>query len=205
MADSDSDNLEKRRTDLANAMTRAAEHSSADGLAGRSALSSSGAIDEQVVAFNVFSKLMASDGIRAALYSVLRRSNYRFISIFRFKDGNATSVVHVDREDLSVHRAAEVADTATYCCYVRDTKGAFVTADAMNDARTAAHPAREAVRSYCGLPILAADGGLIGTLCHYDLEPRDPAQLDLDLLVAVCAAVAASGQIPAYPAVESRP
>ena len=107
-----------------------------------------GQIDQTAVAFRVFANLLQGDGVRAALYSLLRLTDYRFISIFRFKDGKATSAVHVDREDLSVLQAAEVPETATYCCYVRDGNGAFVTADALLDSRTASHAAREAVRSY---------------------------------------------------------
>ena len=159
----------------------------------------SGKIDPTAVAFSVFSKLLASDGLRAALYSLLRRTDYRFISIFRFKDGKATSAVHVDREDLSLLQASEVPDTATYCCYVRDGNGAFVTADTLADTRTEGHPAREAVRAYCGIPLVDAEGGFIGTLCHYDLVPRDPAQLDVALLAQVAAAIAASGLVPPYP------
>ncbi len=144
-----------------------------------------------------------SDGIRSALYSVLRLSNYRFISIFRFNDGMATSVVHVDREDLSLTQASEVSDTATYCCFVRNSGGAFVTADATTDWRTADHPARDAVRSYCGIPIFEPEGALIGTLCHYDFVPRDPEQLNLELLLQVSSALAQSGLVPAYPGLKA--
>jgi GAF domain-containing protein len=165
----------------------------------RSAVSTHGDIDQTVLAFTVFSSLMTSDGIRVALYSVLRKSEYRFISIFRLKDGKATSAVHVDRADLGVLQAGEVDDTATYCCYVLDAKGAFVTADATLDPRTASHVARDAVRSYVGVPIFEPEGELIGTLCHYDLVPRDPAQLDLELLLQVSSAIDRSGQVPPYP------
>jgi hypothetical protein len=158
-----------------------------------------GRIDQTAVAFSVFSKLLAAEGVRAALYSLLRRTDYRFISIFRFKDGMATSAAHVDREDLSVQQAAEVSDTATYCCYVRDGNGAFVTADALIDGRTAQHAAREAIRAYCGVPIMDPEGTLIGTLCHYDVVPRDPEQLDLELLVQASSALAAPGVVPPYP------
>lgn len=164
-----------------------------------SLLTASGAVDETAVALSVFDRLLASDGPRAALYSLLRRTDYRFISIFRFRDGKATSVVHVDREKLAVVQAGEVPDTATYCCYVRDRNGAFVTADAMRDRRTQAHVAREAVRSYCGIPILTPEGELLGTLCHYDFEPRDPAQIDLELLLQAASLLARSDLIPPYP------
>lgn len=165
----------------------------------RPAVSATGKIDQTAVAFNVFSKLLSSDGIRAALYSVLRHSDYRFLSIFRFKDGKATSCVHVDRTDLLATQADEVPDTATYCLYVRNSKQPFVTANAATDARTAGHPARDVVLSYCGIPILEPEGKLIGTLCHYDLVARDPDQLDLELLRRVSSALAQSGLVPDYP------
>ena len=165
----------------------------------------SGAIDATAVAFSVFSKLLESDGIRAAMYSLLRRTDYRFISIFRFQGGMATSAVHVDREDLTATQAGEVPETATYCCYVRDGHGAFVTADALMDPRTVNHAAREAVRAYCGIPIIDPEGGLIGTLCHYDFAPRDPGQLDLELLLQAASAIERSGLVPPYPALAGRP
>lgn len=162
-----------------------------------------GRIDQVAVAFNVFAKLLYSEGIRAALYSVLRRSNYRFLSIFRFKDGMATSCVHVDREDLLAIQAAEVPDTATYCTYVRGGNQPFVTANARSDPRTADHAARDVVLAYCGVPVLESDGTLIGILCHYDLVPRDPAELDLELLLQVSSALAQSGLVPPYPEVKN--
>jgi hypothetical protein len=195
--------LTPRFEDLARAVRAAqpAGHSNADGTPARRTLTRpTGEIDKTAVAFNVFSRLMASGDLRSALYSVLRLSDYRFISIFRFQGGRATSVIHVDRQDLTVTQADEVADTATYCCYVRDAKGAFVTADAMADPRTALHEARDVVRSYCGVPIFETDGEIMGTLCHYDLVPRDPAQLDLELLVQISGAIARSGLVPPYPA-----
>ena len=165
----------------------------------REAVNPDGTINQTTVAFNVFARLLDTDGIRAALYSVLRKSDYRYISIFRFKDGRATSAVHVDRDDLNVQQAAEVADTATYCCHVRNTGEAFATADASADPRTADHPAKNVVRSYVGVPIVTPDGELLGTLCHYDLVPRDPSRLDVELLVQVSSALARSGRVPPYP------
>ncbi len=156
-------------------------------------------IDQTEVAFRVFSNLLASDGIRAALYSLLRRTDYRFIAIFRFKGGKSASVVYVDRENLGDLSAGEVPETATYCSYVRDRDVAFVTADAMEDARITEHVAREVVRAYCGLPLTSAQGEFIGTLCHYDLVPRDPEQLNPGLLLRVAPLLVASGLIPDYP------
>lgn len=158
-----------------------------------------GSVDQTAVAFRVFQRLLDAGDIREALYSLLRLTDYRFIAIFRFQDGRATSVVYVDREDLLATQADEVPDTATYCCYVRNGNKAFVTADALLDPRTATHVARDVVRSYCGIPIMEPEGALIGTLCHYDLVPRDPNQLDLDLLLQAASAIEQSGKVPPYP------
>ena len=191
-----------RRRQLADAVRDSSAHGAEAG-ASRPAASTlvraDGRVDQTAVAFRVFAGLLQSDGIRAALYSLLRLTDYRFIGIFRFQGGMATSAVHVDRENLSVLQAAEVPDTATYCCYVRDGGGAFVTVDALLDSRTAGHAAREVVRAYCGIPIVDPEGALIGTLCHYDLVPRDPEQLDLELLLQAASALSAPGAVPPYP------
>lgn len=190
------EDFERSLDGLKKAVVAARSHSSAMPVA---LVTDKGHVDETAVAFNVFAKLLASDGIRSALYSVLRRSNYRYLSIFRFKDGKATSCVHVDREDLTATQAAEVPETATYCSYARAAKTPFVTANASEDTRTIGHVAREVVLAYCGIPVLESDGTFIGTLCHYDLVPRNPEELDLELLLQVSSALATSGSIPPYP------
>lgn len=143
--------------------------------------------------------LLASSGAREALAYVVGLSDYRFIGIFRFSNGRANAAIHYDRENPGVMAATEVPDTATYCCYVRDSKGMFTTANAMADPRLVAHPAREAVLAYCGIPILEPDGHLLGTLCHYDVEPRDAAHLDLQLLMQVASLLEQGGHVPPYP------
>lgn len=150
-------------------------------------------------AFARFSQILDERGARDALAFVLDLSAYRYIGIFRFHDGRANAAIHIDRENPSVTAAQEVPDTATYCCYVRDSQGAFTTANSMLDSRLADHPAREVVLSYCGVPVIDPEGELLGTLCHYDRVPQDPSQLDLDLLVQVASALQQGGHIPPYP------
>ncbi len=60
-----------------------------------------------------------------------------------------------------------------------------MTANTMLDARTVEYPKRETLASYCGLPILDSEGRILGTLCHYDVMPRDPEQIDLSLMLSV--------------------
>ena len=109
-----------------------------------------------------FTDILAASGAREALAYVVGLSNYRFIGIFRFKNGRANAAIHYDRENPEVMSATEVPDTATYCCYVRDSKGIFTTVDASSDGRLTQHPARDAILAYCGVPILEPDGHLLG-------------------------------------------
>ena len=150
-------------------------------------------------AFDRFRHILALSGAREALAYIVGLSDYRYIGIFRFQDGKANAAIHYDREDPACLSATEVPDTATYCCFVRNSRGLFSTADARNDDRLAKHPARATVLAYCGIPILDPEGALLGTLCHYDVVPRDPAQLDLELLLQVASALQQGNHVPPYP------
>ena len=60
-------------------------------------------------AFRTFADILDVQGVRPALAYLGGLSDYRFVSIFRFKDGKATSAVHVDRLDPAADQAGEVA------------------------------------------------------------------------------------------------
>jgi GAF domain-containing protein len=150
-------------------------------------------------AFAQFSQKLHASGLREALSYLLHLTDFRFIGIFRFRDGMATAAAHVDRENPAELRTAEVADSATYCCYVHNGRQAFTTLDAMADPRLLAHVARAAVRAYAGVPVMDSEGTVLGTLCHYDVVPRDPAQVDLGLMLEVASALAYGGHVPPYP------
>ena len=149
--------------------------------------------------FDTFSRTLQASGVRAALAYLLGLTDYRFISIFQFENGQANAAVYYDRENPQVLGVDEVPDTATYCCYVRDSGGAFMTANAMQDPRLEHHPARASVSAYCGVPVMDPEGVLIGTLCHYDVVPRDLQQIDMELMVQVASALAYGGHVPPYP------
>lgn len=150
-------------------------------------------------AFAVFESILNADGARAALGFLAAQTSYRFIGIFRFEGGMANAAIHYDRENPTVTRIDAVPESATYCCYVRDSLGTFTTVDALEDARLTAHPKRAALRAYCGVPVMDSEGVLLGTLCHYDPLPRDPAELDLPLLLQAASALAQGNHVPPYP------
>jgi GAF domain-containing protein len=149
-----------------------------------------------------FSSILDAQGAREALAFLVGRSSYRFIAVFRFQDGRSTAALFVDRDNPDVRSTAEVPETATYCCHVRDGKAVFYTADAMADPRLTTHVAREAIRAYYGIPILTPEGEMVGTLCHYDVEPRDPAHLSIELLLQVANLLQRGAHIPPYPTLD---
>lgn len=146
-------------------------------------------------AFRVFAKALDSQGLRSALVYLRGLTEYRFVSIFRFENGHTVCVAHVDRDDPTSVQTDAAPTDSTYCCYVRDTNGAFITADALLDPRTEGHAKRGVVSAYCGIPIMDSEGVLFGTLCHYDTVPRDPEALDLPLLLRAASRLAQSGLI----------
>lgn len=149
--------------------------------------------------FKAFQEKLETEGVRQSLAFLLGLTDYRFIGIWRFSNGRASAAVHYDRENPSVMHVEEVPDSVTYCCYVRDRKGVFMTAHALLDPRTEGHPAREAVAAYCGVPLMDPEGTLLGTLCYYDLVPRDPEQVNMYLMVEVAAALTQGNHVPGYP------
>ena len=157
------------------------------------------AVQARQAAFETFSRTFATSGLRPALAYLLSLTDYRFIAIFQFEDGKANAAVYVDRENPLVLAVDEVPQEATYCCFVRDSDGVFMTADSMQDPRLETHPKRPALRAYCGVPVMDAEGTIIATLCHYDVVPRDPTQIDLELMVQVGSALAYGGHVPPYP------
>ena len=147
-------------------------------------------------AFADFVVTLKSKDLRSALAVLLKRTDYRFIGIWRFENGKANAVVHYDVENPQVTTADEVPETATYCCYVRERGEPFKTPNALVDERLSAHPARSQVQSYCGVPVMDSTGTILGTLCHYDVVPRDPEQVNIELMLSVASYLALGGHVP---------
>ena len=150
-------------------------------------------------AFAIFTRTLSAAGLRGALAYLLSLTNYRFIAIFRFQDGKANAAVFYDRANPQVLSAEEVPSTATYCCFARDSRGVFMTANSLVDPRLTEHAARDTVKAYCGVPVMTPEGEILGTLCHYDLVPRDPEQVDLPLMLQVASTLAQRNLVPPYP------
>jgi GAF domain-containing protein len=151
-------------------------------------------------AFREFTDIAASEGVRSALAYLLSLTDYRYIAIFRRQGDMATAAVFYDRDNPESLRVDEMPFDATYCRLATDTKGLFTTADSLQDPRLARHAARQAVQAYWGLPVMTPEGDVIATLCQYDDVPRDPSQVNLELMIEVACALEQRGLVPPYPA-----
>jgi serine/threonine protein kinase len=95
------------------------------------------------------------------------------------------SIIDTDRVWLKSRQGydADIADRNTSFCVVTNPGGgAWTIPDARLDARTAENPVvvgDPRVRSYAAAPLTTRDGHHLGSLCVYDLEPR---QFDDDAL-----------------------
>ena len=87
--------------------------------------------------------------------------------------------------------------TAGFCPFTLAADEAFTVEDARSDPALATNPAVEqfGVVAYAGVPLRAADGEPIGTLCAVDYEPRAWSPDDLELLTDLAAGVIAELQL----------
>ena len=114
---------------------------------------------------------------RRELPAILAEANHaspcRFTSLLRFNaDETLTSVWTYDRENPGVDPfPLELPIHASYCVLVRAASATCTIEDARNDPRVAAHPKREEMSTYIGVPVFRPDGHLYGTVCSYDARP----------------------------------
>jgi GAF domain-containing protein len=91
----------------------------------------------------------------------------------------------------------EMPLTAGFCPFTLGADDAYALEDARSDPAHASNPAVEqfGVVAYAGVPLRAAGGEPIGTLCAVDYEPRAWSQEDLALLADLAAEVIAELQL----------
>ena len=117
--------------------------------------------------------LLQSLQINEALRELNATTGYRFTAVYRFTATGAANLAIFDRESDAPEALLVVPEGASYCGIVRESKNAFLVTRSLEDGRIVKHPAREAVQSYCGVPLVGDDGVVFGSLCHFDFEPRD--------------------------------
>ena len=129
--------------------------------------------------------LLQSLQINEALRELNATTAYRFTAVYRFTPSGAANLAIFDRESDAPESLLVVPEGASYCGIVRDSRDAFLVTRSLEDGRIVKHPAREAVQSYCGVPLVGEDGEVFGSLCHFDFEPRIVSEDVTDLMAEV--------------------
>lgn len=129
--------------------------------------------------------LLQSLQINEALRELNATAGYRFTAVYRFTASGAANLAIFDRESEAPEALLVVPEGASYCGIVRDSRNAFLVTRSLEDGRIVKHPARDAVQSYCGVPLTGDDGVVFGSLCHFDFEPRDGSEAVTALMLEV--------------------
>lgn len=132
-----------------------------------------------------FAQTLADKGLRAALRFLNARTRHRFTGVYRFDAPMLRIVCVYDRENPTLNFGGDNPMTETYCSILEETRKPFGLEDSATDPKVAAHPARNRVISYCGVPVLSADGTPVGSLCHFDLRPRIVPASEIPFMEAV--------------------
>ncbi|MEO5580640.1 MAG: GAF domain-containing protein [Gemmatimonadaceae bacterium] len=136
-------------------------------------------------------RIVTSKGMHAGLEFLNRRSSHRFSGVYRFDVADLRNLYLYDRENPTLQLGTDQPLHETYCSIVGRTGQTFYTSDARTDARTADHPARESVISYCGA-LLSGPDGPFGSLCNFDLIPRPTTPSEILVLEAAAPVVMAT-------------
>ena len=129
--------------------------------------------------------ILGSEGVSGALRYLNARTSHRFTGLYAFDGDILRNVALFDREHPENTRGADAPIHETYCSMVGALGRTVTIADATVDHRVAAHPARDAVVSYCGALVRGGDGVPLGTLCSFDIEARPVPSAQIPLLEAV--------------------
>jgi GAF domain-containing protein len=133
-------------------------------------------------ALSQLKRILAIDGVRAAVAYLNSLTTHRFTSLYQFEGETLRNLIFYDRENPEIEKCSDIPVLASYCVFVRESGVMFATDDALQDERVLSHPKRETVQSYCGVPLLDRDGEMFGTICHFDFKPGRVADADVELL-----------------------
>lgn len=132
--------------------------------------------------FSQLKSVFADGGVRGAVAFLNSMTPHRFTSLYRFDGPTLRNITFFDRQNPDDEYCEDIPVEASYCVFVRDTAAKFAFPDAMLDRRVRTHSKRETVRRYCGVPLLDRDGNMFGSICHFDIEPGEIADRDIQLL-----------------------
>jgi CheY-like chemotaxis protein len=136
-----------------------------------------------LVSLDALGQGLAQHDYRWVLGALNASTAHRYTALFRFDEGELTSVWTFDRDRPLVDSfplETKVSDTP---CSLLHTHAEPVTIeDAERDERLRPEQKRQRMRSFVGVPLLGWNGGPFGALCHFDAHPRPADGRALELL-----------------------
>ncbi len=108
---------------------------------------------------------------------------YRFTGVYRLEDSVLINRAIVDKRSEPLAPSLAVVPLADSFCRFVVSDGYFQTVDSARDNRLDGSPYQGVLQSYAAAPITDSTGNfVIGSLCHFDLVPRQLGDADFDLL-----------------------
>lgn len=135
--------------------------------------------------------VLGSEGVLAVLGVLNRRTPYRFTALDRFDTACAQNVQLFDDNWAGPPAAVTGPLHESFTATVIQTRSPLCVRHATPSMNLAGLQARTTVQAYCGVPVRDRCGAVIGTLCHFDVEPRDVPDGEMSVLHLVSARVAA--------------
>lgn len=143
--------------------------------------------------------LLARHGLRPMVVFLNGLSAFRFSAVTRFNQGMLEVVCYYDREDPRRDSLPAVTQEASYCQFVKARRAVFSVPDSTLEVCLEGHPARRDVQAYCGVPLYDAEGNVIGSICHFNIDPLPIAERDGELLTAAAALLAGHNALSPRP------
>lgn len=118
-----------------------------------------------------FQNAVSSKGLWAAMQWLNAKVPYRYTAVFAFHGDTLRNLCLVDKLDARITRCEDQPITNSYCIYIRRSSEKFSVEEAALDPRVQGHPKSRSYQCYYGVPLFGADGKLVGTVCHFDVDP----------------------------------
>jgi hypothetical protein len=146
-----------------------------------------------------FRDVLQREGLHCALAFLNRRVDYRFTGLYCFDGPLLQNVCLYDRQAPQQSGGGDAALRSTWCGITGTSGDCLEIRDGRHDPRFPWMQGSPVI-SYFGAPVFESRGEAIGTLCHFDLEPRRIAKGELPavraaagLLWTYCLAAHAGG------------
>lgn len=124
-------------------------------------------------ALTIFRKTVISDELFRTLRVLNQTTDYRFTGIYLLDGRWVKSVLLFDRECPNVQIGHDILWDESYCRITATDGTACEITNSLTDPRLVTHAARETVQCHCGVLLRSPDGQPLGTLCHFDVRPRE--------------------------------